>query len=296
MRASGDRSSDFELATACSMEVTPVVASVIERLAEATASSDFAANTGADKSSNTHAHEAKSPSDLRPRPAPLVPALRVAVVTSLAPYAHRNPFRYTARARGRLAVRRDGRRFVTAVALTTLTGHPRRDLFVEADRRALFEGCRHATLFVSDDLERQCLAFHGGERMARTRFEVVTLQVREDPVPAALKLEQYLYCVIAGRNRSTEDRNFLLLGERAAVVGLVVLDGPIQNEERAHQLEGARHVVLELNLRAGTGEPAGQDGVGQEREARVAAADLLFQLVDALLEVAQANGVGCAVH
>jgi hypothetical protein len=43
MRASGERSSDLVLATACSMDATPEVASAIERLAEATASSDLAA-------------------------------------------------------------------------------------------------------------------------------------------------------------------------------------------------------------------------------------------------------------
>jgi len=43
MRASGERSSDLELATACSMEPAPLVASAMERLAPAMASSDLAA-------------------------------------------------------------------------------------------------------------------------------------------------------------------------------------------------------------------------------------------------------------
>ena len=122
------------------------------------------------------------------------------------------------------------------------------------------------------------------------------MRYENTPYPLPWNWSKNLNGVIAGRDRSAEDRDLFLLGERAAVVGLVVLDGAVEHEERAHQPERARHVVLELNLGARAGEPSGQDRVGQERKARVAAPNLLFELVDALLEIAQANGVGRAVH
>ena len=44
------------------------------------------------------------------------------------------------------------------------------------------------------------------------------------------------------------------------------------------------------------GGAAADDRVAEEREARVAAPDLVLELVDPLLEIAQAHGVGRAVH
>src|SRR5204863_7605184 len=104
--------------------------------------------------------------------------------------------------------------------------------------------------------ERERLAFDGGERMARPRLEVVTLQVREDAVSASLELEQDLNGVVAGRNRAAENRDLFLLGEGTRVVGLVVLDGAVQNEERAYEAERRGHVVLKRDLGSGAGEPA----------------------------------------
>ena len=97
--------------------------------------------------------------------------------------------------------------------------------------------------------------------------------------------------VIARRDRAAEDRDVLLVGERAGVVLAVVLDRAVDDEERAREAERARHLVLEVDLGARAGGAAAEDRVAEEREARVAAADLILQLVDALLEIAEADRV-----
>jgi hypothetical protein len=60
-------------------------------------------------------------------------------------------------------------------------------------------------------------------------------------------------------------------------------------------VESVAELVLEADFGSRAADPAGQDGVGEQAQARVAAPDLLLQLVDSLLEVAQANHVRRAV-
>ena len=64
------------------------------------------------------------------------------------------------------------------------------------------------------------------------------------------------------------------------------------SEERARQLEGARHLVPELDLGTRAGGPAADDGVAEQRQPGVTSPDLVLQLVDTLLQVAQTDGVG----
>ena len=135
-----------------------------------------------------------------------------------------------------------------------------------------------------------------GERVRALDLELVAAQVREDAVAVALEVQDDLHGVIARRDRAAEDRDLLLIGERAGVVRAVVLDRTVDDEERAREAEGARHLVLEEDLGARARGAAAEDRVAEEREPRVAATDLVLQLVDARLEVAEANAVRRAVH
>ena len=77
---------------------------------------------------------------------------------------------------------------------------------------------------------------------------------------------------------------------------LLYCTAPSSTKRRARPAERARHVVLELDLGTRARHAARQDGVGEQREPRVAPSDLLLQLVDPLLEIAEAHRVRCAVH
>ena len=88
--------------------------------------------------------------------------------------------------------------------------------------------------------------------MTRLHLEVVALQVGEDAVAVPLERQEHLHGVIARRDRAAEDWDVLLVGQGAALVLVlaVVLDGAVDDEERAHEAEGVRHLVVEGDLGA----------------------------------------------
>src|SRR6185369_10218935 len=104
--------------------------------------------------------------------------------------------------------------------------------------------------------------------------------------------------VIAGRDRTDEDRNVLLIGQRTVVglVLLVVLNGAVEHEQRAGQAERAAQIISKVDFRTGTTGTAREDRVAQQAQASVAAPNLLLELVDVLLEVAQADDIGRTVE
>jgi len=111
-----------------------------------------------------------------------------------------------------------------------------------------------------------------------------------------LERELDLKGVVAGRNGACIYGDFLLIRERARVVGAIVLDGSVENDERFDQSIRARHLVFENHFGARARGAAAENRVGEKRETRVAFANCVFELVDFHLEIAKAHSVGRAVH
>src|SRR5690606_19386227 len=102
--------------------------------------------------------------------------------------------------------------------------------------------------------------------------------------------------VVARRDRAAEDRDGRLLAERAGAIGLVVLHAAVEHDEQPRELELIGELVLEGDRGPRSGAAAREDGVAEEREPRVAAPDLLLELVDALLQITEPHGIGLTIH
>ena len=89
--------------------------------------------------------------------------------------------------------------------------------------------------------------------------------------------------------------NSVHLRQAPAVVGLGVDLNAVERVGRLHQAERAAHLVLVADDRARGADDAAEHGLLEQVEARLGAEDLLLELVDVLLERAQANGVGARV-
>src|SRR5262249_43971043 len=144
--------------------------------------------------------------------------------------------------------------------------------------------------------ERERLALDGRERVRALHLELVAAEVGEDAVTVALEVGDDLDGVVARRHRPLEDRDLLLIRERAVLVLAAVRNGAVDDEERPGEPEGARHLVVEDDLRPRPGNAAREDRVGEQRQAGVASTDLILQLVDSGLEVAEAYRVRGAIH
>ena len=171
------------------------------------------------------------------------------------------------------------------------------NLLVPLDRRPLLERRRHAALLERRGRDGERLALDGGERVARLDLELVAPQVREDAVAVALEREGDLDAC-GRRAASSRCRSGCPSDRRERPVSSCRLywTCAVDDEERPRELEGVRHLVLELDLGARPCGAAADDRVAEEREAGVATPDLVLELVDTLLEVAQAHRVRRAVH
>src|SRR5690606_32182182 len=129
--------------------------------------------------------------------------------------------------------------------------HSRPQLLDIANCRPLLERGGHAALLPSYCFELDRLAIGDGKTVARLDVEVVAPEIRKDPIAMTLQFDGHLQGVIARGDRPAEDGYLFLCGQRARLVLLVVLDGPVQDEQRLGQAEGGAHVIAEGDLRTG---------------------------------------------
>src|SRR4051812_29262609 len=102
MRASGERCSLFEPATACSIEPVPWLALLMDVWASASASSAAEALAALGANMPTATHDAKiARAELQRQPDPSRPAFPKPVLTLFAPCAHRDPGLYMSRRKRR---------------------------------------------------------------------------------------------------------------------------------------------------------------------------------------------------
>ena len=90
--------------------------------------------------------------------------------------------------------------------------------------------------------------------------------------------------------------NSLALAELALFVRLVEDRRAVERVHDLHELVRVAHLVLVDDVRLRAGDHALQHRLGEQRQARLGAEDLLLELVDAVLEVAQAHAVRAGVH
>src|SRR5690606_34254218 len=121
-------------------------------------------------------------------------------------------------------------------------------------------------------------------------------QVRKHAETMASQFEHHLQRMVSCGYRTTEDRNALLLGQHPRVVGLFVLNSSVQDEDCFNYVPSPAEVVDELCFGPGRARTTRKDCIAEEGKPRMTAADLLLQLVNALLQVPETYLVRCSVH
>ena len=100
--------------------------------------------------------------------------------------------------------------------------------------------------------------------------------------------------MLAGDDAAVVDVELFAVAEFALFVGLVEDRRAVERVHDLHELVRVAHLVLVNDVGLRAGDDALQHRLGEQREARLGAEDLLLELVDAVLEIAQPHAVGAA--